>query len=256
MTKSTKIFASLITLFISSFFFCSSVFADTINLTINNSVFDYDNEAYQTLKQTTLDYINEHSDANYYIIYYESTITQVNGQYTNVIDTTKINSKIINLLPSISLQYYAESSTVCNRISFVFSGQAVKGFQINTSSLSITTINNLLSFNQYYCSDNILNYVVIDTNITSNLNYNNTNNIFNLDNRGTIAIDNPIPTLVEMYPPTPPDSTPIITNYYSLIFEKLGVLTTYFKDNPYLYAIPLIPIFILCFYLIKRSLIK
>lgn len=69
------------------------------------------------------------------------------------------------------------------------------------------------------------------------------------------------PMVYEIYlanqsPPTPPDNTPLLTEFFSLSVDKYALISQYFADNTYLYFIPLIPIFFFILYLVKRSLIK
>lgn len=69
------------------------------------------------------------------------------------------------------------------------------------------------------------------------------------------------PMVYEIYlanqsPPTPPDNTPLLTEFFSLSIDKYSLISQYFSDNTYLYFIPLIPIFFFILYLVKRSLIK
>lgn len=234
-----------------SLFFCfvTQVKADTYNYTFNNNPFQYINtNDYNTYKQSVLDYRDTKDEASslYYAIYWYSNQLRA---YLFTADTLTFNKGC-----EVSNPCYYIKSSIRDRVYYVgnSNNQATNSGGSTSDWVQITSID--IPFLRPTTADGIYfletdaPYMISNLSDTLNFIYNDTTITF--DSTSTIF------DAVTLYNNMYGDPYPVISNYFTLIVDKITILVTYFYNNTYLLAIPLIPIFLLCIYLIRRSLIK
>lgn len=236
------LFSFITPLLVSLFFFIPQVKADVeLNSSlISSQISSYINSDFNYVMQNAPTYCTNSADKYVIFIY--------NNEYYLMCQT------------SSSFQLYSYSF----RFLFYYINAGGSYFyklvngSITSSSMSIDKIELMHSSSDplnmssiLYYSDNITQFILTTEN--------GDNYYFTYgSNTYYFKSNEPFPSLYSIYldNSTPPDNTPVLTSFYTLVIDKFSVLADFFTDNTYLFAIPLIPILILCIYLIKRSLIK
>lgn len=238
------IFISPLIMILSFFLFTSNVSATEYTGTLDDSYFAFDtNNEFTILKNYVVNYMQE-NNLPYYIILWKSGRTP-----------TTLLAYVFSSIPSFTFSPYSYN------LAWSSSDTSSQGFNIGLNSSTVSSLGTpSIDYHRVYVNDpNYGNrYDLIDANFPIIASYTGGDTYTLNTSYGNIVISNnsTFPLLYSLSHPIPSDPIPLATTYYSLIIEKLGIATDYFKDNPYLYIIPLIPIFYLCIYLIKRSLIK
>lgn len=235
------IFITPLILILSFFLFTSNVNATTTSCSLPDSYFDFTSD-YSELKTYVDSYMQQHNSSYYIIVWYYNL--------------SRLDAFIYSTLPTYNIGVFGGSNyfNLYSGTSVDISYKKVLGESVLVSS------NTNLGYVTFTCgasSDPNTSYFIIDTNI--NFTYTNTGYEWAYtSNYGDFTISNGtnLPSLIDYNTPIPPDNTPILTDFFTLTIDKLGVISDYFSNNVYLYFIPLIPILILCIYFIKRSLIK
>lgn len=254
--KISHLYTYVFLLVLSFFLFTFKVNADTYNISFTSSNFDIlSSTTFLNVKDIADNYCSS-NNCTYMLTYTNNQGYSVNYYFpvsptTNFILSGTASSMIYNLQGGGSWRNCRHNRTTgaeiaCDlnqsypsgNISFYFSNNSITSYSLLYSNLSSSAFTLIRSGSE-------------------------TANIYNLSYlnfSGSYSVSNPyIPSLYEIYnyvSPTPPDNTPILTDFYTLVIDKFSVVADFFTDNTYLFAIPLIPILVLCIYFIKRSLIK
>lgn len=240
----------LISSLLVSLFFCftTQVKADTYNYTFTNNPFQYLNtNEYNTYKQSVLDYRETKAEASslYYILYwyqnrYRAYLTTQDTLTFNKACETRNPCYTISSAPG--LVYYVGNN---NNEAVNYGGSesdSVRFSSIEIEYLIPTNANGI-----YFLETDVPN-IVNNVSDTLNFTYN--------DTTITFTPSSTVFDATTLYNNMYGDPYSTISSYYTLIVNKITTLATYFYTNTYLLAIPLLPIILLCIYLIRRSLIK
>lgn len=207
-------------------------------------------ESYLTSNNYSLHYYVYFYGAQYYDEYFHVFIA--NQQSWNNLSYMNNNALIISNSSSWS-------KVVVNISTCSVSSSSYNSRYLN-APIYYNSLNYSSNFPQYviFSTDNIYFYYNVCLNSADSITYNYSDKTY----EASCSTENHLFTLSELntiwnsVPPTPPDNTPLLTDFYSLIVDKLSLLTNYFYTNTYLLAIPIIPILLLILYFIRRSIIK
>lgn len=118
----------------------------------------------------------------------------------------------------------------------------------------------MYTFNAITYSNDEVNYYFLASDISPTLKFGAFSTTFN-NNSVNVSIDTNFPSLYSLYqlyppiPPTPPDNYPLLTNFYSLVIDRLSFITEEFSSN-YLYtSFFVIFIIMAIIFIIKRRLL-
>lgn len=234
-----KKFSIFLSLLMTSFFLLSQN-VKAIDITINESVFDYvTDERFEYLRNYAIDYCNNHPEYNYLISYYGATYP-ADGYY---LDFFSSNASV--LIDTYSLTTSGNGPVYkLENASLVFQGNS-------NSVLTYVNNSNSINFRTY-----------LDTNanaLVSSSYYGSTYNVFYNDYSFSIFKGANVPSLYSIYREThvieEPDNTPILTTFYTTIGSKIAWLGEQFTES-YIY-LAILGVFILIFLieLIRRYLL-
>lgn len=234
-------------LILSSFFFYSSgVKANTYDFIFNETDFDYLNDTFYKVREFAIDYANN-NDCYYYInhntVYYLITFFKPSSITEFNISSTSFGYRIYPFVDEFIYKYRYDSSSQTFISQAKISSYDNLSFKISNSELLYTSF--LDSNYDFYLNNNVINFSYKDINYI-------------------IDSTNPLPTLYEIYLNKDPSDVEddihkeeknVLSNFYSLIFEKIDLLANSILSN-YIY-LTIIVIFILIFLieLIRRYLL-
>lgn len=241
--KTCHLYTYIFLLVLSFFLFSFNVKADTISLTpsnISTEISTYitsDFYSFKTLLENDTSCMN---NTNFMIFYYNNQYYAQCYQYVGTLQPS--DTRIQITIPNNGIYYRYSNNSLVSVSSRPIGWLPFYDFSTNIMNYSyiLYTTSSYQCGNSGYCSSKSYQFTYLGN---------------------TIYIDSThtTPSLYDlslMQPVEPPDSTPTLTAFYTLVIDKFSIITDFFIDNTYLFAILLIPIFILCIYLIKRSLIK
>lgn len=240
----------ILTIIISSFFFNTLVFADTVGYYSINNSYTSISEELDTLISSATSYsssINKPyffilTRSNRYRVYYSDSIPDivVNFSYPSCGVTGYLNSTVSYY------QYYN------NNFTYFQDFNAGSDFPFSSSSSLVDSIC-VTDYSFIYANFPIYRY---RSDVLTHI----------YDSFGTEFIyinsdDVPIPSLNDIYgtppePPEPPDSFPLLTSFYSLIVDKLVDISSYFISSYLFLSIFVIFIFYFVILLLRRLLWK
>lgn len=232
-----KKFSIFLPLFLALFFFSlPNVRAEELSGIISTEYFDYDSDNSYTDLKNYIDNYMQQNNLSYYIIYYTMDWNNYTANFNRLLANLYSSSPFYRFTPyDARLNFYSNT---------VPSISLEKDKNNSTVMIKNTAAFNYLNF---YISDTTYGttYMVIDTNI--DFTYAGSNSYTFNSSYGSYTLSNGVKLkgLVELANSTPPDNTPILTNFYTTVGSKIAWLGEQFMDS-YIY-IAIFGVFILLF---------
>lgn len=241
-----KLFSILAPLLVSLFLYPSIVSASEYTGTISSDYFDYDSDGSYTTLKTYIDDYMQQNNLSYYLIIYVMDWDHATADLSN------LYAYVYSSVPTYSTSRYGDTAYRINLYSSTTSSRLfkkIKGNSIvyNQSGQALNNVNNYVGDATYGTT-----YMIIDTNIDFIFSGNNTYNF--TSSYGTFTVSNGVRLkgLVEIANSSPPDNTPLLTQFFTISIEKLQTICDFIVSS-YIYLAVIVIFLIYCsIYLLRR----
>lgn len=242
-----KILVFSFIVFSSFFLFCSNTLADTFNIEVDSSHFDYFNDDFYTFRDLLINKCSE--DNSYYYIFYNTS-------------SKRLESYVFSSAYSLVKDRYYSSK---NNFHIIYGSSSYKKYYLSSGSLGLSGSGSgyqLYMIYDYSSSNSSFNYYLLldsnNDNIFFESMYGNNINLTYKTISYSISNRDKFPTLYEIYEKSLSISDPhleekkVLSDFYTLVIDKLLYLTNFIVSNYIYLSIICVFLLIYIFSLIKR----